>query len=49
MCSYHYYMAQTHFMFLLTPRLTYLTVGLDGTAEEDTIWWNFVGPVYSYL
>lgn len=43
-------MTQTHFMgFFNTKAIIYLTVVLDGTAEEAIIWWNFVGTDYSYV
>lgn len=43
-------MTQTYFMgFFNTKAIIYLTVVLDGTAEEAIIWWNFVGTDYSYV
>jgi len=36
-------------VFFNTKTNMYLTVLLNGIAEEATIWWNIVGTVYSYL
>lgn len=49
MRSYHYNMTQIHFIILLIPTLMYLTIFLDGSAEEATIWWKFLETIYNCL